>query len=96
MYLSGDVTTGFGRGSKQMGVPTANLPPAPLQVWSTPICCVSSHIGMPSGASNKWPLSHGKRDSPCWFMCHNSMSGKQKCGVIPKGCGPTTMGSSSV
>lgn len=30
LYLSGDVTTGFGRGSKQLGVPTANLPPAPL------------------------------------------------------------------
>lgn len=29
--LSGLVTTGFGRGSKQLGVPTANLPPGPLQ-----------------------------------------------------------------
>lgn len=28
--LEGDVTTGFGRGSKQLGVPTANLPPEPL------------------------------------------------------------------
>lgn len=28
--LSGTVTTGFGRGSRQLGVPTANLPPAPL------------------------------------------------------------------
>jgi len=31
VYLEGDVTKGFGRGSKQMGIPTANLPPAPLQ-----------------------------------------------------------------
>mmetsp|Transcript_44607 Transcript_44607/g.111914 ORF Transcript_44607/g.111914 Transcript_44607/m.111914 type:complete len:457 (-) Transcript_44607:313-1683(-) len=30
LYLQGDVTTGFGRGSRQMGVPTANLPPEPL------------------------------------------------------------------
>lgn len=30
IYLSGDITTGFGRGSRQLGVPTANLPPAPL------------------------------------------------------------------
>ena len=28
--LAGNVTTGFGRGSKQLGVPTANLPPGPL------------------------------------------------------------------
>lgn len=28
--LSGSVVTGFGRGSKQLGVPTANLPPEPL------------------------------------------------------------------
>ena len=28
--LAGAVTTGFGRGSTQMGVPTANLPPEPL------------------------------------------------------------------
>eukprot|EP00887_Chlorella_sp_A99_P003181 scaffold9.g3181.t1 len=31
IYLEGDVTTGFGRGSKQLGVPTANLPPEPLK-----------------------------------------------------------------
>ncbi|KAK9816431.1 hypothetical protein WJX72_000132 [[Myrmecia] bisecta] len=30
LYLEGAVVTGFGRGSKQMGVPTANLPPEPL------------------------------------------------------------------
>lgn len=29
--LAGSVTHGFGRGSKQLGVPTANLPPAPLR-----------------------------------------------------------------
>ncbi len=28
--LSGPVIAGFGRGSKQLGVPTANLPPEPL------------------------------------------------------------------
>jgi len=31
LYIDGNVTYGFGRGSKQMGVPTANLPPEPLQ-----------------------------------------------------------------
>jgi riboflavin kinase len=30
LRLQGQVTTGFGRGSRQLGVPTANLPPAPL------------------------------------------------------------------
>lgn len=30
VYLSGNVVTGFGRGSKQLGVPTANIPPGPL------------------------------------------------------------------
>lgn len=30
VMLRGHVTTGFGRGSKQLGIPTANLPPAPL------------------------------------------------------------------
>lgn len=29
--LAGSVTHGYGRGSKQLGVPTANLPPAPLR-----------------------------------------------------------------
>ena len=29
--LAGAVTTGFGRGSRQLGVPTANLPPEPLE-----------------------------------------------------------------
>jgi hypothetical protein len=30
LRLAGDVTDGFGRGSRQLGVPTANLPPGPL------------------------------------------------------------------
>ena len=30
VQLHGDVTSGFGRGSKQLGFATANLPPAPL------------------------------------------------------------------
>lgn len=30
LYLSGPVVTGFGRGSSQMGVPTANIDPVPL------------------------------------------------------------------
>lgn len=30
MYLEEEVVTGFGRGSKQMGVPTANLKPDDL------------------------------------------------------------------
>ncbi len=30
LRLHGKVTTGFQRGSKQMGFPTANLPPEPL------------------------------------------------------------------
>ena len=30
IHLAGAVTSGFGRGSKQLGVPTANLPPEPL------------------------------------------------------------------
>ena len=29
--LHGNVTSGFGRGSKQLGFPTANLPPEPLK-----------------------------------------------------------------
>ena len=29
--LHGDVTSGFGRGSRQLGFATANLPPKPLQ-----------------------------------------------------------------
>eukprot|EP00898_Chlorokybus_atmophyticus_P003218 jgi/Chlat1/3898/Chrsp26S08863 len=31
VYLRGPVVSGFGRGSKQMGIPTANLPPEQLQ-----------------------------------------------------------------
>lgn len=31
LQLAGDVTTGFGRGSRDLGFPTANLPPSPLQ-----------------------------------------------------------------
>ncbi len=31
LLLDGPVVTGFGRGSRQMGVPTANIDPAPLQ-----------------------------------------------------------------
>ena len=31
VQLHGDVTSGFGRGSKQLGFPTANLPPKPLE-----------------------------------------------------------------
>ena len=31
MLLSGKVTSGFGRGSRQLGFPTANLPPKPLE-----------------------------------------------------------------
>ena len=31
VQLHGDVTSGFGRGSKQLGFPTANLPPGPLE-----------------------------------------------------------------
>ena len=31
IHLAGAVTTGFGRGSRQLGVPTANLPPGELQ-----------------------------------------------------------------
>ena len=30
MLLWGDVTTGFDRGSRKLGTPTANLPPEPL------------------------------------------------------------------
>ena len=30
LRLAGDVTSGFGRGSAQLGFPTANLPPEPL------------------------------------------------------------------
>ena len=30
LYLDGPVVTGFGRGSRQMGVPTANIDPLPL------------------------------------------------------------------
>ena len=30
IQLHGDVTSGFGRGSKQLGFATANLPPEPL------------------------------------------------------------------
>lgn len=31
VQLHGEVASGFGRGSKQLGFPTANLPPGPLQ-----------------------------------------------------------------
>ena len=31
LLLGGPVVSGFGRGSRQMGVPTANIDPAPLQ-----------------------------------------------------------------
>ncbi|KAI3429362.1 hypothetical protein D9Q98_005457 [Chlorella vulgaris] len=37
-YLSGEVIAGFGRGSKQLGVPTANLPPAPLAAELSGLC----------------------------------------------------------
>ena len=38
--LAGEVTTGFGRGSAQLGFPTANLPPEPL---------ADALAGLPSG-----------------------------------------------
>ena len=31
LLLGGPVVSGFGRGSRQMGVPTANIDPVPLQ-----------------------------------------------------------------
>ena len=31
VLLKGKVTSGFGRGSRQLGFPTANLPPKPLE-----------------------------------------------------------------
>ena len=31
VLLNGQVTSGFGRGSRQLGFPTANLPPKPLE-----------------------------------------------------------------
>ncbi len=31
VLLGGPVVTGFGRGSRQLGVPTANIDPVPLQ-----------------------------------------------------------------
>jgi riboflavin kinase len=40
LRLAGDVTTGFGRGSAQLGFPTANLPPEPL---------AGALAGLPSG-----------------------------------------------
>ena len=38
--LAGEVTAGFGRGSAQLGFPTANLPPGPL---------AEALAGLPSG-----------------------------------------------
>lgn len=55
IYLSGAVTTGFGRGSKQLGVPTANLPPKDLIKELAPLptgvyfgwACVDAPEGAP-------------------------------------------------
>lgn len=37
--LKGKVVKGFGRGSKELGIPTANLSAASLQVAYTPLFC---------------------------------------------------------
>ncbi|EFN59949.1 hypothetical protein CHLNCDRAFT_14012, partial [Chlorella variabilis] len=44
--LSGRVIHGFGRGSKKLGVPTANLPPAPL---------AQQLAELPAGVYFGWP-----------------------------------------
>ncbi|PRW60354.1 riboflavin kinase isoform B [Chlorella sorokiniana] len=45
IWLTGSVTSGFGRGSKQLGVPTANLPPEPL---------AEQLAGLPDGVYFGW------------------------------------------
>jgi riboflavin kinase len=37
LALGGEVVTGFGRGSRQLGVPTANIPPACLAASGRPL-----------------------------------------------------------
>uniref|UniRef100_A0A061RB93 riboflavin kinase n=1 Tax=Tetraselmis sp. GSL018 TaxID=582737 RepID=A0A061RB93_9CHLO len=51
IYIEGNVTTGFGRGSKQMGVPTANLPPEPLeeQIGHLPVGVYFGWAQLPGG-----------------------------------------------
>ena len=56
VYLTGAVTTGFGRGSRQLGVPTANLPPAPLARQLAPL---------PSGVFFGWAQLEAAPGAPC-------------------------------
>ena len=40
--LKGPVVKGFGRGSRELGIPTANLEATALQVWSLMACILGS------------------------------------------------------
>ena len=41
--LKGPVVKGFGRGSRELGIPTANLEAVALQVWS-PLACILGSV----------------------------------------------------
>lgn len=55
IHLQGNVVTGFGRGSKQLGVPTANIPPQELQ---------SQLADMPKGVYFGWAQVQPAAASP--------------------------------
>lgn len=66
LQLHGDVTSGFGRGSKQMGFATANLPPKPL---------AQQLKGLPKGVYFGWARlcskEHPKMDTEIHKMVMN-------------------------
>lgn len=70
IYFSGEVITGFGRGSKQLGVPTANIPPDMEQLRDLPagvyfgwaqVVSPAEKRGSNSNTVHKMVMNIGKR-----------------------------------
>ena len=81
VLLGGPVVTGFGRGSRQMGVPTANIDPVPLQdvLSGLPLgvyfgCAglyelrVQELKALQVGCCSAWPTKHGFTKTACWMQ----------------------------
>lgn len=92
MLLGGPVVTGFGRGSRQMGVPTANIDPVPLQdvLSGLPLgvyfgCAglyelrVQELKALQVGRCSAWPTKHGFKKSACRMQMVLSVLQTMRC-----------------
>lgn len=70
LLLGGPVVSGFGRGSRQMGVPTANIDPVPLQgtLADMPLGVYFGCAGVAACAA-RWQLRLSRLLS-CWACLH--------------------------